>query len=67
MVLPKTDPPETRLGRAMMTAAARTALASSMMRRPAWPARTFSQWPERPAARVKSQAVNTGVKPLRAA
>ena len=45
-VLPNTDAPATRRGSAITTAAARMSCASSMIRRPAWPARTFSQCPD---------------------
>ena len=46
IVLPNTDVPAMRRGSVMTTAAARMSCASSMIRRPAWPARTFSQCPE---------------------
>ena len=45
-VLPNSDAPSTRRGSGITIAAARMSIASSMIRRPAWPARTFSQWPD---------------------
>ena len=46
IVLPNTEVPAIRCGSAITTAVARMSCASSMIRRPAWPARTFSQCPE---------------------
>ena len=44
-VRPKSDAPVRRGGSGITTARARISLASSTIRRPAWPGRTFSQWP----------------------
>ena len=45
-VLPNSDAPSIRRGSGITIAAARMSPASSMIRRPAWPARIFSTWPE---------------------
>ena len=45
-VLPNTDVPAIRRGSGITIAAARMSVASSMIRRPACPARIFSVWPE---------------------
>ena len=45
-VLPNSDAPLTRSGSGITIAAARMSTASSMIRRPAWPLRTRSVWPE---------------------
>src|SRR3954454_15746960 len=45
-VLPNSDAPSTRRGSGITIAAARMSAASSTIRRPAWPARIFSTWPD---------------------
>ena len=45
-VLPNSDAPSIRRGSGITIAAARMSPASSMIRRPAWPARIFSWWPD---------------------
>ena len=45
-VLPNSEAPSTRRGSASTIAAARMSIASSTIRRPAWPGRIRSTWPE---------------------